>query len=76
MAVATFLMLLWRDMYPEREVLGGVGVINGGRKWDRWGRPPGGFLDLGCVSLMRPKLTAYWLIDQPLYRVTLYWYIS
>ena len=41
-------MLLWRDMYPMRE---GVGEEDGvGREWDSWGRPKGGFVDLGCVS--------------------------
>ncbi|BEI80956.1 hypothetical protein CcaverHIS002_0201160 [Cutaneotrichosporon cavernicola] len=41
-AIAAFLMLLWRDIYPPRE---GSEV---GMEWDKWGRPPGGFVDLGC----------------------------
>jgi tRNASer (uridine44-2'-O)-methyltransferase len=43
-AIAAFLMLLWKDMYPPRH-------DNGGEEWDTWGRPPNGFIDLGCVSL-------------------------
>jgi tRNASer (uridine44-2'-O)-methyltransferase len=51
--VATFLMLLWRDMYPpvpaeDRE--GDQPTV--GEEWDAWGRPPGGFVDLGCVSMV------------------------
>jgi tRNASer (uridine44-2'-O)-methyltransferase len=41
-AIAAFLMLLWKDMYPARE------GSETGMEWDRWGRPPGGFVDLGC----------------------------
>ncbi|KLT40961.1 DUF1613-domain-containing protein [Cutaneotrichosporon oleaginosum] len=41
-AIAAFLMLLWRDMYPARE------GSETGMEWDKWGRPPGGFVDLGC----------------------------
>lgn len=36
-------MLLWRDMYPAR-----AGNNETGMEWDKWGRPPGGFRDLGC----------------------------
>lgn len=43
-AISAFLMLLWKDMYPARE------GDETGMDWDLWGRPPGGFLDLGCVS--------------------------
>jgi tRNASer (uridine44-2'-O)-methyltransferase len=41
-------MLLWKDMYPPREKDDSVENPN---PWDTWGRPDGGFLDLGCVSL-------------------------
>ena len=49
MAIATFLMLLWKEMYPRVEPSDrqpGEEI----REWDTWGRPPGGFVDLGCVS--------------------------
>lgn len=48
-AIATFLMLLWKEMYPTVEQTGAPDseVV---REWDTWGRPPGGFIDLGCVS--------------------------
>ncbi|KIM34369.1 hypothetical protein M408DRAFT_325784 [Serendipita vermifera MAFF 305830] len=36
--IATFLMLLWRDTYPP--------VIENNQ--EKWGRPPGGFVDAGC----------------------------
>lgn len=48
-AIATFLMLLWKDMYPAIERSDDVGDEEV-REWDTWGRPPGGFVDLGCVS--------------------------
>lgn len=51
-AVACFLMLLWRDMYPRRD-LARTGVEAATFKdepWLEWGRPEGGFLDLGCVG--------------------------
>lgn len=42
-------MLLWKEMYePVNPVAGDKG--NSARQWDSWGRPPGGFVDLGCVS--------------------------
>ncbi|KAL7425199.1 tRNA(Ser) Um(44) 2'-O-methyltransferase [Cryptotrichosporon argae] len=44
-AIAAFLMLLWKDMYPAREAASGSGGVE---EWERWGRPPGGFIDLGC----------------------------
>jgi hypothetical protein len=44
-AIAAFLMLLWKDMYPAREA-----ASAGGDEWDTWGRPKKGFIDLGCVS--------------------------
>lgn len=43
-ALAAFLMLLWRDMYPANTRPGKTG-----EEWDRWGRAPAGFVDLGCV---------------------------
>lgn len=56
MAIAAFLMLLWRDMYPSRVAANGEAAAQGSdvestREWDSWGRPEGGFVDLGCVSL-------------------------
>ncbi|KAK4686049.1 tRNASer (uridine44-2'-O)-methyltransferase, partial [Tremellales sp. Uapishka_1] len=42
-AIAAFLMLLWKDMYPERTVVG-----ESQHEWDSWGRPERGFIDLGC----------------------------
>lgn len=47
-AVATFLMLLWRDMYPRRR--SETADKESERPWDSWGRPEGGFMDIGCVS--------------------------
>lgn len=44
-ALAAFLMLLWKDMYPAREVR-----ADEDKPWDTWGRPSSGFVDLGCVS--------------------------
>ena len=46
-AIAAFLMLLWRDMYPPRPL---PHIEGSSREWDTWGRPLGGFVDLGCVS--------------------------
>ncbi|WVW86884.1 hypothetical protein I302_108939 [Kwoniella bestiolae CBS 10118] len=48
-AIAAFLMLLWKDMYPP--VHPGRtqdGLQEEEREWDSWGRPEGGFIDLGC----------------------------
>ncbi|OCF42582.1 hypothetical protein I317_03567 [Kwoniella heveanensis CBS 569] len=57
-AIAAFLMLLWKEMYPPRErarplpvASDGVGPIaepDEERERDTWGRPEGGFIDLGC----------------------------
>jgi hypothetical protein len=44
-AIAAFLMLLWKDMYPARPPTGSE------NEWDTWGRPENGFIDLGCVSV-------------------------
>jgi len=49
-AIATFLMLLWKDMYPPRQVP--AESDEEAKDWDTWGRPPAGFVDLGCVSRM------------------------
>ncbi len=62
-AIAAFLMLLWRDMYPARA---GEGSETG-MEWDKWGRPPGGFVDLGCVST---KLAG---CEELMYRATVFW---
>jgi len=47
-AIAAFLMLLWKEMYPVQD----MDYVDGGerREWDAWGRPKNGFVDLGCVS--------------------------
>ncbi|KIO29345.1 hypothetical protein M407DRAFT_21569 [Tulasnella calospora MUT 4182] len=42
--IATFLMLLWKQTYPERE----APAVDEPQPWDTWGRPPGGWIDLGC----------------------------
>ncbi|WVF68075.1 hypothetical protein IAT40_002838 [Kwoniella sp. CBS 6097] len=58
-AIAAFLMLLWKDMYPARERSPSSASLDGReivedpdgheqRAWDTWGRPEGGFIDLGC----------------------------
>jgi tRNASer (uridine44-2'-O)-methyltransferase len=62
-AIAAFLMLLWRDMYPARADEGN----ETGMEWDKWGRPPGGFVDLGCVST---KLVG---CEELMYRATVSW---
>jgi hypothetical protein len=46
-------MLLWKDMYPARDVNNVPDVTPEALKdkpWLQWGRPDNGFLDLGCVS--------------------------
>lgn len=45
-AIAAFLMLLWKDMYPPRQ----PSEKEGTEEWETWGRPENGFVDLGCVS--------------------------
>ncbi|KAF9511941.1 hypothetical protein BS47DRAFT_1372921 [Hydnum rufescens UP504] len=44
-SIATFLILLWKDMYPAPTT-----PIDPDSKqpWHAWGRPQNGFLDLGC----------------------------
>ena len=49
-AIAAFLMLLWKDMYPSRSESGEGKGEGEGEEWSKWGRPPRGFIDLGCVS--------------------------
>lgn len=41
--IAAWLMCLWRDMYPPREE-----VNDTESPWSAWGRPAGGFVDVGC----------------------------
>ena len=53
-AIAAFLMLLWREMYPSQKV---DAEDREKRDWEDWGRPVGGFIDLGCV---RQSFTATW----------------
>ena len=42
-------------MYPARPSADGESKgadgSEGAEEWDSWGRPPNGFIDLGCVSL-------------------------
>lgn len=52
-SVAAYLMLLWKDMYPSRPSADDKGKGDNGKEWDTWGRPEGGFVDLGCVSAGR-----------------------
>ncbi|WWC65874.1 uncharacterized protein I303_108496 [Kwoniella dejecticola CBS 10117] len=51
-AIAAFLMLLWKNMYPAvpkpEASSNGDAVEEEVREWDTWGRPQGGFIDLGC----------------------------
>ncbi|KAG9015950.1 tRNA(Ser) Um(44) 2'-O-methyltransferase [Tulasnella sp. 427] len=42
--IATFLLLLWKQTYPPRTSQ----VSDQDQPWDTWGRPPGGWIDLGC----------------------------
>ncbi|EIN09314.1 DUF1613-domain-containing protein [Punctularia strigosozonata HHB-11173 SS5] len=44
--IATFLMLLWKEMFPPSPE--DLPVATGDTPWRSWGRPPGGFVDLGC----------------------------
>ncbi|PWN52650.1 DUF1613-domain-containing protein [Violaceomyces palustris] len=56
LGIAAFIMLLWKDTFPPRtreevERDCNVGGHEGGlgeREADLWGRPPGGFVDIGC----------------------------
>ncbi|WRT69740.1 uncharacterized protein IL334_006731 [Kwoniella shivajii] len=47
-AIAAFLMLLWKDMYPPLSPPSNTTDQEEEREWDTWGRPEGGFIDLGC----------------------------
>ncbi|KZT56294.1 DUF1613-domain-containing protein, partial [Calocera cornea HHB12733] len=54
-AIAAFLMLLWKADYPPLEQArpppAGDGAAQAEAEegaWRTWGRPPGGFVDLGC----------------------------
>ncbi|KAJ7506613.1 hypothetical protein B0H11DRAFT_237285 [Mycena galericulata] len=42
--IATFLILLWKDMYPPPV----TSDVPADEPWRGWGRPIGGFLDFGC----------------------------
>ncbi|KAH8102469.1 hypothetical protein BXZ70DRAFT_1006389 [Cristinia sonorae] len=42
--IATFLMLLWKQMYSVFEPV----TTDSQEPWHSWGRAPSGFLDLGC----------------------------
>ncbi|KZT72731.1 DUF1613-domain-containing protein [Daedalea quercina L-15889] len=45
--IATFLMLLWKDMYTSPKSARGTEVYSA-EPWKSWPRPLAGFLDLGC----------------------------
>ena len=49
------MMLLWKDTFTtsttEDETSQQPGEDLANEPWKAWPRPPGGFLDLGCVSL-------------------------
>ncbi|KAG8862936.1 tRNA(Ser) Um(44) 2'-O-methyltransferase [Tulasnella sp. 330] len=42
--IATFIILLWKHSYPSVEASSGASPSD---SWTLWGRPPGGFVDLG-----------------------------
>ena len=44
-SIATFLILLWKDMYPAPTLID----PDPKQPWRAWGHPPNGFLDLGCI---------------------------
>ncbi|KAF8317514.1 uncharacterized protein EI90DRAFT_3085214, partial [Cantharellus anzutake] len=46
-SIATFLMLLWKYTYPASPYTSSTSS-NPHEPWYSWGRPPEGFLDLGC----------------------------
>ncbi|PCH33798.1 DUF1613-domain-containing protein [Wolfiporia cocos MD-104 SS10] len=47
--IATFLMLLWKDMYGSNPISSSaVSSDSKSEPWRNWPRPPAGFLDLGC----------------------------
>ena len=44
-------------MYPSRDSQGSKEGVEGiEEEWHTWGRPPNGFIDLGCVSRLTPNL--------------------
>ncbi|CEH15693.1 Uncharacterized conserved protein [Ceraceosorus bombacis] len=54
LGIAAWLMCLWKDMYAHdcpSSTSGETSTSADGkakRPWDSWGRPPGGFVDVGC----------------------------
>lgn len=53
--IATFLILLWKQMYPKCLLTNSSEDLNPSLEpWRDWGRPPGGFLDLGYEVFARP----------------------
>lgn len=54
--IATYLMLLWKQgIYSgavSKEDAKDDGALNEAQPWLSWPRPPKGFLDLGCVTLL------------------------
>ncbi|KAF7799044.1 hypothetical protein EIP86_010274 [Pleurotus ostreatoroseus] len=46
--IATFLILLWKDMYASQGQKSEANDSLEGEPWKYWPRPPGGFVDLGC----------------------------
>ncbi|KAJ3555548.1 hypothetical protein NM688_g2512 [Phlebia brevispora] len=47
--IATFLMLLWNDIYASHEAETELSpVTSEGEPWRNWSRPPAGFVDMGC----------------------------
>ncbi|KAH9950460.1 hypothetical protein B0H21DRAFT_723447 [Amylocystis lapponica] len=58
--IATFLILLWKDMYRAAQPLNDDnGPLSVNEPWKHWPRPPAGFLDLGCGNgLLTHILTA------------------
>lgn len=42
LGIAAYLMLLWKDMFPAPS------PSEDPRRGNRWGQPPGGFVDIGC----------------------------
>ncbi|KDQ60435.1 hypothetical protein JAAARDRAFT_125782 [Jaapia argillacea MUCL 33604] len=48
--IATYLMLLWKDTFPPEGEEQEEKLEE--EPWKKWGRPPGGFLDLGCGNAL------------------------
>lgn len=53
-AIATYLILLWRDTYKTPD--GSLDQSLDTEPWKRWPQPPGGFLDFGCVCHTHPHV--------------------